>query len=162
MINGQAMTVVGVAPRGFKGTTLSDEPDIFVPLTMRGLLSPGFNGFQNRRQYWAYLFGRLKPGVSIDQATVAINGPYRAINRLRRRCRRHERRGDVASRPRRSHQAANAARAASTTKRGRAVLRRVTGTACDRLSNIANLLLVRGRGRAAEMPCDSICAKRGS
>ena len=73
------MTIVGVAPRGFNGTTLGNNPDIFVPLTMRGLMQPGFNGFQNRRQYWAYLFARLKPGVSIEQATVAINGPYRAI-----------------------------------------------------------------------------------
>jgi len=79
VVNGQAMTVVGVAPRGFNGTTLGDIPDIFVPLTMRGLMQPGFNGFQNRRQYWAYLFARLKPGVSIEQATVAINGPYKAI-----------------------------------------------------------------------------------
>ena len=48
VVNGQAMTIVGVAPRGFKGTTLGDDPDIFVPITMRGLMQPGFNGFQNR------------------------------------------------------------------------------------------------------------------
>src|SRR4029450_2933895 len=45
----------------------------------RGLMSPGFNGFENRRQYWTYLFARLKPGVSIEQAATAINGPYKAI-----------------------------------------------------------------------------------
>ena len=44
-------------------------------MTMRGLMQPGFNGFENRRQYWVYLFARLKPGVSIEQAAVAINGP---------------------------------------------------------------------------------------
>ena len=59
--------------------TLGDSPDIFVPLTMRGLMQPGFNGFENRRQYWAYVFARLKPGVSIQEATTAINGPYHAI-----------------------------------------------------------------------------------
>ena len=79
IVNGQAMTVVGVAPRGFTGTTLGNNPEVFVPVTMLGVMSPGFNGFENRRQYWAYVFGRLKPGVSIEQATVAINGPYRAI-----------------------------------------------------------------------------------
>src|SRR5687767_2896308 len=79
IINGQAMTVVGVAPRGFKGTTLGQNPDVFVPVTMRGAMQPGFNAFENRRNYWAYVFGRLKPGVSIEQAAVAINGPYRAI-----------------------------------------------------------------------------------
>ena len=79
IVNGQAMTIVGVAPRGFSGTTLGQNADMFVPITMRGLMSPGFNGFENRRQYWAYVFGRLKPGVSMEQATVAINGPYHAI-----------------------------------------------------------------------------------
>ena len=79
VVNGQAMTIVGVTPRGFNGTTLGENPDVFVPLSMRGLMQPGFNGFENRRQYWAYLFGRLKPGVSLQQAQVAINGPYRAI-----------------------------------------------------------------------------------
>ncbi|MEO7158662.1 MAG: ABC transporter permease, partial [Vicinamibacterales bacterium] len=78
-VNGQAMTVVGVAPRGFNGTTLGSDAQIFVPITMRGLMSPGFNGFENRRTYWAYVFGRLKPGVSMQQGTVAINGPYKAI-----------------------------------------------------------------------------------
>ena len=37
-------------------------------------MSPGFNGFDNRRSYWAYLFARLKPGVSIDQARTSRHG----------------------------------------------------------------------------------------
>ena len=78
-INGQAMTIVGVAPRGFRGTTLGAEPDVFVPITMRGLMIPGWKGFDRRQSYWAYLFARLKPGVSVDQARTAINVPYRAI-----------------------------------------------------------------------------------
>ena len=68
IVNGQALTIVGVAPRGFSGTTLGSEPRVFVPLTMRGLMDPGWKGFDNRRIYWAYLFARLKPGMSIEQA----------------------------------------------------------------------------------------------
>jgi len=78
-VNGQAMTIVGVAPRGFEGTTLGSYPQVFVPITMRGLMIPGWDQFENRRAYWAYLFARLKPGVSIDQAHTAINVTYRAI-----------------------------------------------------------------------------------
>jgi predicted permease len=80
-INGQAMTIVGVAPRGFDGTTLGARPEVFVPITMRGPLQPGLTqpGFENRRAYWIYLFARLKPGISIDQARTAINVPYHAI-----------------------------------------------------------------------------------
>jgi predicted permease len=157
IINGQAMTVVGVAPRGFEGTTLGYRPDVFAPLTMRALMQPGFGGFENRRQYWAYLFGRLKPGVSIDQATVAINGPYHAII------------NDVEAPLQKgmSEQTMQKFKAKQITteagNRGQSsfdneartpliILLSVTGTvlliAC---ANIANLLLVRGAGRAAEM-----------
>jgi predicted permease len=43
------------------------------------LEQPNFTGFDNRRSYWAYLFARLKPGVSIGQSRVAMNGPYHSI-----------------------------------------------------------------------------------
>ena len=78
-INGQTMTVVGVAPKGFEGTTLGDLPRVFVPITMRGLMSPGFRSFENRRSYWAYVFGRLKPGVTIEQAHARLNATYKPI-----------------------------------------------------------------------------------
>jgi predicted permease len=78
-INGQSMTVVGVAPQGFEGTTLGDLPRVFVPITMRGLMSPGFRSFENRRVYWAYVFGRLKPGVSMEQAGARLNALYKPI-----------------------------------------------------------------------------------
>ena len=78
-INGQSMTVVGVAPKGFEGTTLGNLPRVFVPISMRGFMSPGYTGFENRRGYWAYLFGRLKPGVSLEQATKGLNALYTPI-----------------------------------------------------------------------------------
>jgi len=157
VVNGQAMTIVGVAPRGFNGTTLGDNPDIFVPLTMRGLMQPGFNGFQNRRQYWAYLFARLKPGVSIEQATVAINGPYHAIiNDVEVPLQKgmSEQRMVEFKAKQITTEAGNRGQSSfdDDARAPLVILLAVTGTvlliAC---SNIANLLLVRGAGRAAEM-----------
>jgi predicted permease len=157
IVNGQAMTVVGVAPRGFNGTTLGNVPDIYVPISMRGLMSPGFNGFENRRSYWAYAFGRLKPGVTIEQATVAINGPYRAIlndveaplqKGMSEETMARFRSKQITTEPGSRGQSSmdNEARTPLI------ILLAVTGTvlliAC---ANIANLLLVRGAGRAAEM-----------
>lgn len=77
-VNGKSMTIVGVAPRGFRGTTLGGNPQVFVPISMRGEISP-FDGFQDRRSYWAYLFGRLKPGVTPEQAATSLNAVYRPI-----------------------------------------------------------------------------------
>jgi len=78
-INGQTMTVVGVAAQGFKGTTLGSTPKVFVPITMRGFMEPGFKAFTDRRSYWVYVFGRLKPDLSIDEAEASLNGPYHAV-----------------------------------------------------------------------------------
>src|SRR6266851_894789 len=79
IINGQAMTIVGVAPRGFDGTTIGAEPKVFVPLTMRGEMEPTWKGFDDRRSYSLYVFARLKPGVSIEQARSALGTQYRGI-----------------------------------------------------------------------------------
>lgn len=79
LVNGQPLTVIGVAQRGFEGTTLGADPDVFVPLTMRTALEPLFEGYENRRSYWIYLFARLEDGVSVEQATSAINGLYSPI-----------------------------------------------------------------------------------
>ena len=79
MVNGQNFTIVGVGPEGFDGTTLGSKPYVFVPLSMRAVIAPGWRGFENRRQYWIYAFARLKPGVSIDQAKAAINAVYKPI-----------------------------------------------------------------------------------
>ncbi|HET7621484.1 MAG TPA: ADOP family duplicated permease, partial [Gemmatimonadaceae bacterium] len=81
VINGQTMTIIGVAPRDFSGTTLGSRPQVFVPLTMRGLMEPYYQnaGFENRRAYWLYAFARLKPGVSLKQASSAINAIYHPI-----------------------------------------------------------------------------------
>lgn len=79
VLNGEPFTVVGVAPRGFEGTTVGARPRVFVPISMRAVLEPGFDGFENRRAYWAYLFGRLEPGTTLDQARTATNGVYRGI-----------------------------------------------------------------------------------
>ncbi len=79
IINGQSMTIVGVAPKGFEGTTLGSTPNVYVPISMRHVMDPDFKGFENRRTYWIYLFARLKPGVSMEQAKAAINAVYRPI-----------------------------------------------------------------------------------
>ena len=79
LVNGRTMTIVGVAPRGFDGTTVGDRPDVYLPITMRGVVESYFKGFENRREYWAYLFARLKPGVTIDAAATALTVPYRNI-----------------------------------------------------------------------------------
>lgn len=78
VINGKAFQVVGVAPEGFEGTTVGSRPVVYVPISMRGELQR-FTQWENRRNYWVYLFGRLRPGITIEQAQTALNGIYNPI-----------------------------------------------------------------------------------
>lgn len=78
-INGQALTIVGVGPKGFSGTTAGAPAQVFTPITMRGRLDPPFDDFGSRQAHWVYLFGRLKPGVSVSDAAAALGGVHRAI-----------------------------------------------------------------------------------
>jgi putative ABC transport system permease protein len=79
IVNGASMTIIGVAPVGFDSTTIGVKPKVFVPITLREPVNPYSRGFEDRRSYWAYLFARLKPGVSIEEARTSLNGQYHAI-----------------------------------------------------------------------------------
>jgi len=156
VVNGQTMTIVGVAPKGFEGTTLGVKPRVYTPITMRGFSQPS-KAFDNRRSYWAYLFARLKPGISIEQARVAMATPYHTIvndveaplqaGMSPQTLARFKAKAillDAGSRGQ-----SNVSREA---KAPLALLMGVTGLvlliAC---ANIANLLLARGAARAGEM-----------
>jgi predicted permease len=79
-VNGRDLTIIGIGPRGFSGTTLGTRPYVYVPITLRGVLSTGAAGFEQQRTFhWIYLFGRLAPGVSIGQARSGLNAVYSPI-----------------------------------------------------------------------------------
>ncbi len=157
IINGQSMNIIGVAPKGFTGTTLGGEPRVYVPLTMHGLITPGWTGFENRRSYWAYLFGRVKPGVTLEQAKSALDGLYHPIiNDVEVPLQQGMSDTRMAEFKKKSIDVTAGFQGQSSIH-GRArlpliLLFSVTGVvlliAC---ANIANLLLARGAGRATEM-----------
>jgi predicted permease len=78
-IDGQALTVVGVAARGFDGVAMGEAPAAFIPVTMtRQLLSKGAP-LESRRNMWLNVMGRLKPGVARASAEVALNVFWKPI-----------------------------------------------------------------------------------
>jgi predicted permease len=67
-------TIIGVAPKEFFGTTVGQAPDIWVPLAMGKQLPPAHWDGRNDNAFQSlYLIGRLKNGVSKEQANAAIN-----------------------------------------------------------------------------------------
>lgn len=73
-INGHPFTIVGVAPRGFKGTDALAPPDFWVPMMMHGQVFPYDAEFDGRRWRMFQVFGRLRAGVGARQANAAMTG----------------------------------------------------------------------------------------
>jgi len=75
VLNSIPFSVIGVAPDGFKGTAaLAGADVIWVPLGMRDQLIAGqLKALStNRRFRWISILGRLKPGVTLDQARTGL------------------------------------------------------------------------------------------
>jgi macrolide transport system ATP-binding/permease protein len=78
-IDGVPMTLVGVAPRGFFGERVEkDSADFWMPLSLRPRLTltvmpEATSLLTNPNAYWLDLMGRLKPGVTRQQANAAMD-----------------------------------------------------------------------------------------
>src|SRR5437773_683107 len=73
-LNNQAFTVVGVMPNGFKGVNAIGTPALWVPYMTYPQTTTGFvrEGIDSRRALIFNLTGRLKPGVTIEQAAANL------------------------------------------------------------------------------------------
>jgi predicted permease len=69
-LNRTPFTVVGIAPRGFTGTLLGGGPSLWAPMSMHDVLQPNFDWYEQRRGLFLFTFGRLKPGIGVDQAAA--------------------------------------------------------------------------------------------
>jgi predicted permease len=73
-LNGHDMTVIGVAQPGFDGVELGVPAKVFVPIMMKTEMTPHSDGLKDRRRRlsWVTAYGRLKPGVSPQQAQLSL------------------------------------------------------------------------------------------
>ena len=76
-VNGQPLTVVGVAAPGFHGSQIGRSDELFVPLMMKAQMTPTWNGLGNRRVMWLEVMARLKPGVDVEKAGAGMAVLYR-------------------------------------------------------------------------------------
>ena len=73
-LNGHAFTVVGIAPKGFKGPNAIFAPALWVPTMTHPQLATGFlqENMDSRRALIFGIVGRLKPGVALAQAEAKL------------------------------------------------------------------------------------------
>jgi predicted permease len=71
-INKQSFTIVGVMPKGFVGTEIAYAPEVFVPFAMAKQVEPGSDYLESRDSDNIFVVGRLKDGVTRQQAESSL------------------------------------------------------------------------------------------
>ena len=77
-INGVPFTIVGVAQRGFHGERMAARRDLWIPMLMQPAVMTS-NQLERRTSTWFQTFGRLRPDMSLTQATAQLTVLYRRI-----------------------------------------------------------------------------------
>ena len=78
-VNVDPLTVIGVSEKGFEGIDPGFSQHIRIPLMMRAEMTPGSKVLDDRRSRWVYVFGRLKPGLSVAQAQAGMQPLFKQI-----------------------------------------------------------------------------------
>ena len=72
-VNDVAVTIVGVTPPGFRGDIVGQPLDFWLPMMMDPVIAPKMNLLNDRAWSWLVMMGRLKPGVTLEQARHEIS-----------------------------------------------------------------------------------------
>jgi predicted permease len=71
-LNGQALSIVGVGPESFTGEVVGSPADVWIPMSMQPQIQ-GQSRLNRADSNWVLGLGRLKPGVSLEQARTDLN-----------------------------------------------------------------------------------------
>ena len=72
LVNSYPMEIVGVAAAGFAGLDPAASPQLWVPIQMKPLMTPGQDELGNRRTHWVHVFARMKPGYTVQSARASL------------------------------------------------------------------------------------------
>ena len=79
LVNNTELSVVGVAQKGFNGIQVGQTPDLFVPVTMKGQMTPNRNGLDDWNDNWLAILARRKADVSTAQAESSLTAAYHPL-----------------------------------------------------------------------------------
>jgi predicted permease len=71
-LNGAAVTIIGVTPRDFVGTSVG-VPDFWVPLSIQPLIHPGDRSLKDVNSACCRLFGRVAPDANLGQVQAEMS-----------------------------------------------------------------------------------------
>ncbi|HUH63808.1 MAG TPA: ABC transporter permease [Terracidiphilus sp.] len=157
-IDSKVYSIIGVAPPEFFGTMVGQAPDVWIPLSMSKAIPPHWGGYTDNTAESLYLIGRLRPGVTLAQATGNVNVVYQQIfHDLLPTFREGPHQGDNAAALMRAHVVLTPMTTGLSQIRRegseplRILMTVVVLVLLIACANIANLLLARSTARAREL-----------
>lgn len=72
LVNGQSLTIVGVAEPDFTGEIVERPTDLWLPIATQPLVHPHDASIERRTTQWLLLLGRLAPNVSLAAARAGF------------------------------------------------------------------------------------------
>ena len=72
-VNNHPFTIIGVSEEGFDGLDVGAAPALRVPLAMKRVMTPTWDGMDRPEYHWLQVFGRLRPGVTPAQALAQLD-----------------------------------------------------------------------------------------
>ena len=81
-LNGLDYTIIGVAPAGFRGLERMYGAEFWAPMMMQAQLEPGNRWLNNRATNNLFVAGRLKPGITREQAVADLNRIAQELGRV--------------------------------------------------------------------------------
>jgi predicted permease len=72
-VNDVPVTIIGVTPPGFAGDIVGQPIDFWLPLMMSPVVQPRQPKMDDRAYSWLVMMGRLKPGITLEQARQQIS-----------------------------------------------------------------------------------------
>jgi len=80
-VEGHPFTIMGVTRKWFTGLTRGEPPEITLPITAAPLIEDGTFSLERGGAYWLFVIGRLKDGVSIEQARAQLQSFWPGVLR---------------------------------------------------------------------------------
>ncbi len=80
-VEGHPFTIIGVTQKWFTGLTRGEPPEITLPITAAPLIEDEDSSLDRGGAYWLFVIGRLKDGVSIEQARAQLQSIWPEVLR---------------------------------------------------------------------------------
>src|SRR5215469_275107 len=78
-LDGAIFTIVGVAPRDFRGVLSGNSPDLYLPVSLIATIAPEWKEYDKPSMSRFTILGRMKPGLTREHAVAELQPVFASV-----------------------------------------------------------------------------------